>query len=143
MTTTSQVTFPTTDMAAFLATDIAGTRDGSTVHLTAAQLAILAELPDDGDGHYDGTHIWIGGSEYAVRGMTTYTVQIEASTADGGIWQALAPSEQITSTGNAEDVAEITAADQNVAEGNDWRVVVWEGDRAEGEPAYVLAGADA
>lgn len=29
-------------------------------------LAALATLGDDCDGHYDGTHVWIGGTEYDV-----------------------------------------------------------------------------
>lgn len=40
--------------------------EGATVTLTGAALAVLAELPADHDGHYDGKHIWIGGTEYAV-----------------------------------------------------------------------------
>ncbi len=39
---------------------------GTTAVLTAAALDVLADLPDDNDGHYDGSHVWIGGSKYPV-----------------------------------------------------------------------------
>lgn len=29
--------------------------------------AVLRGLPEDYDGHFDGQHIWIGGSEYPVQ----------------------------------------------------------------------------
>lgn len=37
-----------------------------TVSLTPTGLAALADLDDEHDGHFDGTHIWVGGTEYAV-----------------------------------------------------------------------------
>lgn len=40
---------------------------GARVTLTDAALEVLAGLPEDHDGHYDGTHIWIHGSEYLVE----------------------------------------------------------------------------
>lgn len=40
--------------------------EGTTAALTTDALDVLADLPEDCDGHYDGTHIWIGGSEYTV-----------------------------------------------------------------------------
>lgn len=40
--------------------------DGTVVTLSEDTLAVLADLPADGDGHYDGRHVWIGGSEYRV-----------------------------------------------------------------------------
>lgn len=39
---------------------------GGTVVLSAAALLELSALDEHVDGHYDGTHIWIGGTEYAV-----------------------------------------------------------------------------
>lgn len=42
--------------------------DGSTVALTSDALEVLADQDDDEDGHYDGTHVWIGGTEYRVEG---------------------------------------------------------------------------
>jgi len=81
---------------------------------------------------------------------TTYTVKIEASNEDGTIWQALEPAENIETTQwgptwTAEDVARATADNQTVAEGDRWRVLVWEGADADedSEPAYVLDAADA
>lgn len=70
------VTFPDTrsagtgeEVAAFIAQNLTGaTAEGSTVVLTADALTELAERPDDCDGHYDGRHIWVGGSEYEVKG---------------------------------------------------------------------------
>jgi hypothetical protein len=41
--------------------------DGGTVTLGTQALDLLAALDDGADGHYDGTYIWIGGSEYRVR----------------------------------------------------------------------------
>lgn len=29
----------------------------------------LAALPEDADGHFDGQYVWIGGTEYTVRGL--------------------------------------------------------------------------
>jgi len=58
-----------------------------------------------------------------------YTVLVEAGTADGADWQALAPP--ATTTGDsAAEVARWTAANQDVIEGN-WRVRVWEGSDAD------------
>lgn len=67
--------------------------------------------------------------------MATYMVQIEASNAEGTIWQALLPAEAVEYDGTAPAVAEMTAANQNVADGDGWRVRVWEGAEATGEPA--------
>ncbi len=39
---------------------------GTAVELTDDALDVLADLNEDNDGHFDGTHIWIGGTEYAV-----------------------------------------------------------------------------
>ncbi|WP_045740853.1 hypothetical protein [Actinoplanes rectilineatus] len=63
--------------------------------------------------------------------MPTYTVVIEASNNDGTIWQALAPSETVEDDATAEDIAQWTASNQNIAEGNNWRVRVWNGADAD------------
>lgn len=43
------------------------TAEGSTVTLRKSALDLLAEhCTTEDDGHYDGTHIWMGGSEYEV-----------------------------------------------------------------------------
>lgn len=60
--------------------------------------------------------------------LSTYTVVIQASDADGDIWQALHPAETITTADSAEQVARDVAQNQNLAEGTGWRVRVWLGD---------------
>ena len=40
--------------------------DGRTVFLTSQALGVLAEFNEHADGHFDGQHVWIGGTEYAV-----------------------------------------------------------------------------
>lgn len=40
---------------------------GTAVELTADALEILADLPEDNDGHFDGGAIYIGGTAYPVR----------------------------------------------------------------------------
>ena len=62
--------------------------------------------------------------------MNEYTVEIQASNADGTIWQAMAPAETVTAE-NAEEAARDTAANQNIAEGDNWRVAAWEGAEAD------------
>jgi len=57
--------------------------------------------------------------------MNTYTVEIQASNADRTTWQTLAPAETITTDDTAAEVAADVAANQNIAEGNNWRVRVW------------------
>lgn len=69
--------------------------------------------------------------------MEQYTVVVEASNADGTIWQALAPAE--TAEGDTtESVAQWTATNQTVADGDNWRVLVWDGADADtnAKPAY-------
>ena len=39
------------------------------VTISREGLAELAALPEDYDGHFDGQHVWVGGTEYAVRGL--------------------------------------------------------------------------
>lgn len=66
--------------------------------------------------------------------VTTYTVQVEASNADGTIWQAVAPSETVNLTApgwTPQKVAEMAARDQTEADGHNWRVRVWTGGNAD------------
>ncbi|MCX5070896.1 hypothetical protein OOJ91_34170 [Micromonospora lupini] len=66
--------------------------------------------------------------------MATFTVQIEAGNADGSIWQALHPAETVESDEDdttAAQFAAAVAADQNLAEGSNWRVRVWTGPDAD------------
>jgi hypothetical protein len=44
--------------------------DGPTLTISAEALEILAEINSEADGHYDGTHIWVGGTEYLVNRKT-------------------------------------------------------------------------
>lgn len=67
------VTLDSPEQATFLANmpQLAGNwqivrTEGSAVTFDTSALEILAGLDEDNDGHYDGTHIWIGGSEYRV-----------------------------------------------------------------------------
>lgn len=39
------------------------------VTISPEGLAELAELDAHADGHFDGRHVWIGGTEYTVRGL--------------------------------------------------------------------------
>jgi hypothetical protein len=47
---------------------------GNAVELTDEALAVLAGLRTIDDGHFDGTYIWIGGSEFAVVRGGGFTV---------------------------------------------------------------------
>ena len=69
----------------------------------------------------------------------TYTVEIQASNADRDIWQALAPAETVTEVGTAGEIAQMVALNQNVADGDNWRVCVWDGADADTgvEPAHI------
>ena len=59
--------------------------------------------------------------------MATYTMRVEVGDADGGSWLAVAPSETVEYDGDPRDLARDVAANQTVADGDDWRVVVWGG----------------
>lgn len=65
-----------------------------------------------------------------------FTIEIQAANADRSIWQALAPAETTTGV-SAEKVARDTATNQNIAEGDGWRVVVWDGEDTGAEPAFI------
>lgn len=58
--------------------------------------------------------------------MAAYTIEIQAGNEDGTIWQALHPAEN-TEGDSAETVAVDVALHQTIAEGESWRVCVWEG----------------
>ena len=67
------ITFDSNDQAQFIADmpQLAAnghvvTVDGHTVTIDDEALAVLADIDPEHDGHYDGTHVWIGGSEYRV-----------------------------------------------------------------------------
>ena len=66
------VTLPTSEMAKLVSDIIRpyGVRlprvDGVSLSIDAEALEILAEIDETQDGHYDGTHIWISGTEYHV-----------------------------------------------------------------------------
>jgi hypothetical protein len=70
MTKTSTVTLrdgvDAAELVAFLAPRYRATADGPAVRLGPGALAYLAGLDEHHDGHYDGAHIWIGGTEYPV-----------------------------------------------------------------------------
>lgn len=68
------VTFSSREQAAFIAEmpQLAGNGhrlhvNDATVALTPGALDVLADLDDDNDGHFDGTHVWVGGTEYLVQ----------------------------------------------------------------------------
>lgn len=70
---TATATFTTVEQAHCIATlpELAGNghnveTDGPTIVLSDDALDVLADLDEHDDGHYDGTHIWIGGAEYLV-----------------------------------------------------------------------------
>lgn len=61
--------------------------------------------------------------------MPEFTIQIQAG-GDGDIWQGLHPAETVTAA-TAQDAAGFTAANQTIADGGTWRVVVWAGADAD------------
>jgi len=62
--------------------------------------------------------------------MPAFTVEIQASNADQSVWQALHPAEN-TEGDSAETVAVDVAQHQTIAEGDNWRVCVWDGNDAD------------
>ncbi|HIW61654.1 MAG TPA: hypothetical protein H9881_04280 [Candidatus Stackebrandtia excrementipullorum] len=67
--------------------------------------------------------------------MATYTVRVERWKDEERVWRIETPDTQISSDLDADDVAAETALLQTVADGNRWRVQVWDGEFAAGEPA--------
>lgn len=68
----------------------------------------------------------------------TFTVEIQA-TADGEVWQAMHPAENVDGE-SAREVARFVASNQTVADGA-FRVMVWDGadaDTVRGQAAYTL-----
>ena len=63
--------------------------------------------------------------------MNTYTVLIEAGNNDHTIWQAMDLPETVTTDDTADEFAKQTADHQNIAEGSNWRVRVWNGADAD------------
>ena len=71
--------------------------------------------------------------------MGTYTVQVEAYGDD--IWQALAPAETMDAD-SAMDAAHWTATNQDLADGDNWRVCVWFGADTSTEAAHLEYASD-
>lgn len=67
-----------------------------------------------------------------------YTVEIQASNADGTIWQALAPAETVDGADSAGDAAMMVGFNQNITEGSNWRIAVWDGADADTGTTPVL-----
>ena len=68
------VTFTSADQAKFVLDLIrpgAASEDAvvgaTTLALSDDALGLLGELDEETDGHFDGEHVWIGGSEYPVE----------------------------------------------------------------------------
>lgn len=72
-----------------------------------------------------------------------FTVEIQAGSRDGQIWQAVAPAENVTGD-NAEEVAKWVERNQTVAEEGHWRVQAWVGENADTgtEPAAEVRGCE-
>jgi len=75
--------------------------------------------------------------------MSGFTVEIQAGNADGTIWQAMAPAENIDRVETASDVAFDVLHNQNVLDEDGvghWRIVVWIGTDADTScsPDYTL-----
>jgi phage terminase small subunit len=73
--TTRTITFSTPGQAQHFARlpELAGNGhdaevDGVTAALDTAALAVLADFDEHDDFHFDGTHVWVGGTEYRVEG---------------------------------------------------------------------------
>lgn len=76
MTTTDDdmltVELATVEQAEYLMDTLAGCRTpgmstGNIVTITAEGLERLAGLSEDSDGHFDGSHVWIGGTGYVAQ----------------------------------------------------------------------------
>jgi hypothetical protein len=63
--------------------------------------------------------------------MNEYTVIIEERDESTGTWEPLAPAENVTDEGTAEEVARFQAGNDTMAAAGNWRVRVWEGADAD------------
>jgi hypothetical protein len=74
------VVVPSSSLAVWLVDTVSlkigdgATSIGFTVLLSWSAVTALGDLPADHDGHFDGQHVWIGGSEYAVSCVTRTSV---------------------------------------------------------------------
>jgi hypothetical protein len=68
------------------------------------------------------------GSAHRAEGtyVNEYTVIIEERDETGEAWLPLAPAENVTNEGTAEEVARWTADNDTMAAAGTWRVRVWE-----------------
>lgn len=67
--------------------------------------------------------------------MTTYYVEIQAGNREGTSWQTVAPADPVTDwDGSAQELADWVASNQNVANGDRWRVLIWDSEDTHGEP---------
>jgi hypothetical protein len=73
-------------------------------------------------------------AEKMTEAVQTVTIVIEVRGANGD-WQSMHPAETINDPDPIEDIAAAVAANQTIAEGDDWRVRVWLGDTTEGPHA--------
>ncbi len=69
MTHIALVTLSDDELAARLTEEAAhgSEQDGRVVWLTALALEQLAALDEYADGHYDGAHVWIDGTDWRVN----------------------------------------------------------------------------
>jgi hypothetical protein len=66
------ITGLSTDQARYILDTVTGApayRVGNEVTVSPEGLDELAALDEHSDGHFDGQYVWIGGTEYAVRGL--------------------------------------------------------------------------
>jgi antitoxin (DNA-binding transcriptional repressor) of toxin-antitoxin stability system len=112
---------------------------------------ILGNLVDDAALEGTTTYLTRRGRRYAaivplssVKELTMFTVEIQASDDNQEIWQAMAPAENVPAEDfgddmTRQDIAAAIGCNQNIADGRNWRVCVWEGADADTntEPAAV------
>lgn len=108
-------------------TDYAGVHDVDGIVETIRDRYGLVDIDTIDDGEFWGI----------VQAYAAYTVRIEASNADGTIWQPVHPAENVTTGEEAHEVAARVLAEQTVADGAGVRVRVWVGHDADtgGKPA--------
>lgn len=123
-------------------TQVGRTRKGDQISLRipAEDLAAGAELAStlgidrtELFRHYIHTGLAQGADPFR------YTAEIQASTPDGNVWQALHPAETVFAKPGetAQDIAEWVAGNQTIADGGNWRVVVWRGEDMGAEPTHI------